>query len=47
MTGTWKKEGDKYQLTLEQGGTADLSFVEKGRLATVVGGNPVVFERLD
>lgn len=47
MTGTWKKEGDKYQITLDQGGTADVSFVEKGKLAAVVGGNPLVFGRLD
>ena len=47
MTGTWKKEGDKYQLTLDQGGSAEISFVEKGKLATTLGGNSIVFERLD
>lgn len=47
MTGTWKKEGEKYEITLDQGGTAAVSFVEKGKLAAAVGGNPVVFGRLD
>lgn len=47
MTGNWKKDGEKYQITLDGGGTADVSFVEKGKLTAVMGLNPLVFERLD
>lgn len=50
LQGTWKKEGDKHQISLQtpQGEkTADANFVENGKLATAVGPNVLVFDRLD
>ena len=50
FSGTWKKDGEKFQIsiTTEQGEkTADATFIENGKLATVVGGNLLVFDRVD
>ena len=50
FTGSWKKEGDKYQITIqtEQGEkTADANFVENGKLSAGVGPNTLVFYRID
>ncbi len=50
LSGTWKKEGDKYQITLqsEQGEkTVDANFIENGKLATGIGANTLVFDRID
>ena len=49
-SGTWKKEGDKYQVSItteagEKGG--DVSFVEGGKLAALVGPNTLVFSRME
>jgi len=49
-TGTWKKEGDKFQFTVQTPGgerTADVSLVEGGKLAAPVGANTLVFARMD
>lgn len=49
-SGTWKKEGDKFQFTVQTPGgerTADASLVEGGKLAAPVGANTLVFARLD
>ena len=50
FTGTWKKEGEKYQIsiTTEQGEkTADANFVDNGKLSAAVGPNTLVFTRID
>jgi len=50
LSGTWKKEGDKYQVTLttEQGeNSGDVTFVENGKLMVPVGANMLVFDRVD
>lgn len=50
LSGTWKKDGDKYQVTIttEQGEkSAEASFVENGKLMTGVGANMLVFDRVD
>lgn len=50
FSGTWKKDGEKFQIsiTTEQGEkTADATFIENGKLATAVGGNLLVFDRVD
>ena len=50
FTGSWKKDGEKYQIsiTTEQGEkTADASFVENGKLSAAVGPNTLVFYRID
>ncbi len=50
FTGSWKKEGDKYQISIqtEQGKkTADANFVENGKLSAGVGPNTLVFYRID
>lgn len=49
-TGTWKKEGDKFQFTVQTSGgerTADVTIVEGGKLAAPVGANTLVFARMD
>ena len=48
-TGTWKKEGDKYQVSITvEGGekTGEVSFVDGGKLAATVGANTLVFNRI-
>lgn len=50
LSGTWKKEGDKYQVTIttEQGEkAAEATFVENGKLMTGIGANLLVFDRVD
>lgn len=50
LSGTWRKEGDKYQVTLttEQGeNSGDVTFVENGKLMAPVGANMLVFDRVD
>lgn len=49
-TGTWKKEGEKFQFSVQTPGgerTADVNFVEGGKLAAPLGANVLVFTRLD
>lgn len=49
-TGTWKKEGDKFQFTVQTPTgerTADVNIVESGKLAAPVGFNVLVFTRMD
>jgi hypothetical protein len=49
-TGAWKKEGEKFQFTVQTPGgerTAEVNFVEGGKLAAPVGANMLVFTRAD
>lgn len=48
-TGTWKKEGDKYQASITVDGaekSGDVAFIEGGKLAASVGANTLVFNRI-
>ena len=51
LSGTWKKAADKYQVVVRVDKTdlppADAGFVENGKLAAGIGGNVLVFDRIE